>query len=137
MGDYEHSTTVDTDADALFVYLSDVGNLPSYFSSMRSAEPAGGDAVHTVADVEGQQVEGEAWFTTDAAARSISWGSEGPNNYKGELKVDESGSSSRVTVTLHTEHADGDNIERGLDETLAQIKKNVEDGADAAAPTPQ
>jgi len=134
MGDYEHTTTVTTDADALFVYLADVNNLPSYFASMRSAEPAGGDAVHTVADVDGRQVEGEAWFTTDAAARSIRWGSEGENNYSGELKVAGAGSGSQVTVTLHTDHVDGANIDRGLEETLAHIKKNVEAGADPAAP---
>ncbi len=136
MGDYERSTTVHADADALFGYLSDVKNLPSYFSSMRSAEPADGDAVHTVAEVDGTRREGEAWFTTDAEARSIRWGSEGPNHYSGELSVIGAPEGSRVTVTLHTEHVEGEQIERGLDETLAHIKRNVEDGADAAAPTP-
>ena len=75
MGDYARSTTVHTDADALFGYLSDVNNLPSYFAAMRSAEPAVGDAVHTVAVVDGTPREGEAWFTTDAEARTIRWGS--------------------------------------------------------------
>jgi uncharacterized membrane protein len=136
MGDHERSTTVHADADALFDYLSDVNNLPSYFAAMRSAEPAGGDAVHTVAVVEGNRVEGEAWFTADAEARSIRWGSEGPNNYSGELAVTGAPDGSQVTVTLHTEHGDGEQIGQGLDETLAHIKRNVEEGADAAAPTP-
>lgn len=126
MGDYEQTTTVSTDADALFVYLADVHNLPSYFASMKSAEPAGKDAVHTVAEVEGTEREGEAWFTTDAAARSIRWGSEGPNNYSGELSVSGADGGSSVTVTLHTEHVDGDRIDDGLRETLRQIKTNVE-----------
>ena len=136
MGDYERSTTVHADADALFDYLSDVHNLPSYFAAMRSAEPAGGDAVRTVAVVDGTPLEGEAWFTADAAARSIRWGSEGPNDYAGELSVTGAGDGSRVTVTLHTEHVDGERIEQGLDETLDHIRRNVEGGADAAAPTP-
>ena len=46
MSDYERSTTVEAEADALFDYLSDVGNLPRYFSRMTEAEPAGGEAVH-------------------------------------------------------------------------------------------
>lgn len=100
--------------------------LPSYFAAMKSAEPAGGDAVHTVAEVEGTEREGEAWFTTDAAARSIRWGSEGPNNYNGELQVSEADAGSRVTVTLHTERVEGDQIDEGLRETLRQIKANVE-----------
>ena len=126
MGDYEHSTTVPTGPDALFDYLSDVGNLPRYFSAMKSAEPADGDAVHTVADVGGHEVEGEAWFTTDRAARSIRWGSEGPNHYSGELRVEGADDGSRVTVTLHTEHADGPDIDRGLEDTLAQIRTNMQ-----------
>lgn len=52
MGDYERSTTVSTDPDSLFDYLSDVSNLPGYFAAMKSAEPADGPAVHTVAEVE-------------------------------------------------------------------------------------
>lgn len=127
MGDYEHSTTVATDPDSLFAYLSDVSNLPEYFAAMKSAEPADGPAVHTVADIDGHEVEGEAWFTADHEARTIRWGSEGPNHYGGELRVTGADDGSRVTVTLHTEHMDGPAIERGLQKTLAQIKQNVHD----------
>lgn len=126
MGDYQHSTTVAAAPDALFSYLSDVENLPHYFAAMKSAEPADGEAVHTVAEVDGHEVEGEAWFTTDADARSIRWGSEGPNHYSGELQVEGADDGSRVTVTLHTEHADGPDIDRGLAETLDRIRTNVQ-----------
>ena len=135
MGTYESTTTVMASPDELFSYLSDVHNLPDYFARMRSAEPAGAahgdappdaEAVHSVAVVEGQQVEGEAWFKSDADARSLSWGSEGPNHYGGELRVDGDGDGSRVTVRLHTEHAEGERIQEGLEETLANIKEKVE-----------
>ena len=134
MGDYEQTTTVSADPDELFGYLADVENLPHYFAAMRSAEPAGGDAVHTVAEVDGHRREGDAWFTTDAEARSIRWGSEGPNHYGGELEVLGDPTGSRVTVRLHTEHVDGPGITEGLAETLEQIKRNVEAGADPTAP---
>ena len=135
MGTYESTTTVTASPDELFSYLSDVHNLPEYFAAMKTAEPAGAaqgaappdaEAVRSVAVVEGQQVEGEAWFRRDADARSLSWGSEGPNRYGGELRVDDDGGSSRVTVRLHTEHAEGERIQEGLEETLANIKKKVE-----------
>lgn len=58
MGDYARTTTVNSDADALFGYLSDVNNLPSYFAAMKSAESAEGDAVHTIAVVDGNRREG-------------------------------------------------------------------------------
>lgn len=136
MGDYEHSTTVTTDPDALFDYLSDVQNLPSYFASMKSAEPAEGDAVHTVAEVDGTRREGEAWFTADREARSVRWGSEGPNHYSGELVVSGAEAGAEVIVRLHTEHVDGPAIHEGLQETLAHIKRNVEGRADGSAPAP-
>jgi Polyketide cyclase / dehydrase and lipid transport len=131
MGDYEHSTTVTADPDQLFDYLSDVHNLPDYFAAMEEAEPTGagshgGEEVHVVAEVEGQRREGEAWMTTDAEARTLSWGSEGPNGYRGDLHVDGEGGGSRVTVRLHTERVDGPGIRAGLEQTLAEIKKQVE-----------
>jgi uncharacterized membrane protein len=134
--DYEQTTTVSADADALFNYLSDVNNLPDYFAAMKSAEPAEGDAVHTVAEVDGTELEGEAWFTADSEARSIRWGSQGPNHYSGELEVVGADTGSEVTVRLHTEHADRDAINDGLVETLQHIKNNVEAGADPDAPAP-
>ncbi|MCY7342514.1 MAG: SRPBCC family protein [Pseudonocardia sp.] len=134
MGDYEHRTTVTTDPEALFDYLSDVQNLPHYFAAMKSAERAEGSAVRTAAVVDGQLVEGEAWFTADGEARSIRWGSQGPNNYSGELTVTGSDGGAEVVVRLHTEHVDGPSIDDGLLHTLAQIKQNVENDADDAAP---
>lgn len=139
MGDYEHSTTVTADADALFGYLSDVHNLPDYFAAMREAEPTGGSShggaeVHVVAEVEGARREGDAWMTRDAERRTLSWGSEGPNGYRGDLHVEPAGGGSEVTVRLHTERADGPGIRAGLEQTLASIKQQVEgSGVDRAA----
>jgi len=131
MGDYEHSTTVDANPDDLFDYLSDVHNLPDYFAAMRDAEPTGqpshgGEEVHVVAEVEGKRREGDAWMDTDTGNRKLSWGSEGPNGYRGELEVDGDTGASTVTVRLHTERVDGQAVRAGLEETLATIKRQVE-----------
>ncbi|WP_158546702.1 SRPBCC family protein [Halopolyspora algeriensis] len=127
MGDYEHSATVRTSPSALFDYLSEVRNLPEYFEGMVSAESVGAGAVHVVAEVEGERREGEAWMETDEGARTMRWGSEGPNRYRGELRVTGEGDdSATVTVTLHTERADGPGIRSGLEATLANIKRHVE-----------
>lgn len=134
MGDHERSTTVDATPGQLFDYLSDVANLPHYFAAMVSAEPTGGDQVHTVAEVDGHRVEGDAWFTAEDGSRTMRWGSPGPNDYSGELSVAAEGSGSRVTVRLHTSHGDTDTVDQGLDQTLVTIRRNVEQGADPAAP---
>ncbi|MBW0088575.1 SRPBCC family protein [Pseudonocardia sp. KRD-184] len=134
MGDHERSATVEAEPGVLFDYLSDVENLPHYFAAMRSAEPAGGEKVHTVAEVEGTEREGDAWFTAEEESRTIRWGAPGPHDYSGELEVTGAASGSQVTVRLHTEHVEDERIERGLEETLDAIKRNVEQDADPAAP---
>ncbi|AEA23816.1 SRPBCC family protein [Pseudonocardia benzenivorans] len=131
MGDYEHRTTVAADPDALFDYLSDVHHLPDYFAAMREAEPTGErshghEEVRVVAEVEGTRREGEAWIDADRDARTLSWGSEGPNGYGGALEVGGTPGDATVTVRLHTERADGPGIRAGLEQTLAEIKTAVE-----------
>ncbi len=128
MTDYTGSSRVDAPADALFDYLSDVGNLPDYFSRMRAAEPGEGEEVHTVAEgPDGQTVEGDAWFRVDQGAKRIEWGSEGPNDYHGHLDVTEEGRSSRVEVHISTARVTSGEVDRGIEDTLAAIRRLVED----------
>src|SRR4051795_8796780 len=140
MEDYERSTTVDAPADELFEYLSKVENLPTYMDRMTSARNLPGDEVEVEAKVEPgdvgsdvgsdqaggsaeRTVGGDAWFRIDADSKSLSWGSEGPHDYKGELQVSPSGdAASTVTVKLHTTHQ-AEGIEDGIEETLAKIQR--------------
>jgi uncharacterized membrane protein len=46
MGDYSGTADVGAPAGQLFGYLSEIANLPRYFTAMTSAEPAGQDAEH-------------------------------------------------------------------------------------------
>ena len=123
MGDYEHAATVRRDPDAVFAYVSDVSHLSDYFDGLQEARSTGGESVHVVARVDGQTYEGEAWMHADTDARSMRWGSESPSGYHGELFVTGIGDEeSRVSVTLHTERADGPGIRAGLEKTLADLK---------------
>jgi uncharacterized membrane protein len=128
MGDYQRSQDVNAPAGQLFGYLSEVKNLPRYFTAMTSAEPAGDDAVRVTADVNGTTREGEAWFRVDQERRHLEWGSEGPDDYHGYLDVTGDGGTSLVTVFLHTERHDSGDIGRGVTDTLAAIKRLVEAG---------
>lgn len=122
MADYEAQTEVGADADEIFHYLSDIANLPRYFPRMTSAEAGDGDEVNVTAALDGRTVEGSAWFKVDNDAHTISWGSEGPNDYRGRLHVAERGMGAQVTVVLSTSRAEGPEIQDGLEETLASIK---------------
>lgn len=129
MGDFTGSINVNQGADAVFDYLSDVGNLPQYFSRMTSAEPADGEAIETTAKLpDGREVNGEAWFKVDHDARRIEWGSEGPSDYSGYLDVSGSGDSARVEVHLHTTRVEDGNAEvkDGIQATLNNIKSATE-----------
>ena len=128
MGDYSGSTEVGAPAGQLFGYLSDIKNLPRYFTAMTSAEPAGQGAVRVAADLNGTTREGEAWFRVDRERRHLEWGSEGPNDYHGSLDVAGDERTSSVTVFLHTERHDSSDIDRGIADTLAEVKRLVEAG---------
>ena len=130
MADFSGTTTVSAPAEQLFDYLSDISNLPKYFARMTSAKPGDGDEVKTTAKMpDGTEVQGDAWFTVDDAANSITWGSEGESNYSGKLDVSSDGANSSVAVSLHTTRVeDGDSqVQDGVKETLASIKRLVEE----------
>jgi hypothetical protein len=117
MGDYSGSADAGVPAGQLFGYLSDISNLPRYFTAMTSAEPAGQDEVHVVADAGGATREAEAWFRVDRERRHLEWGSEGPGNYHGSLDVTGDGATASVRVFLHTERAGSGDIGRGIAST--------------------
>lgn len=128
MADHDGSIDVQAPAQQLFDYLSDVRRLPDYFAAMVSADPADGEAVHVVAEVNGSREEGEAWFRVDKVARRLQWGSEGDSGYRGLLDVTGDTHNSTVTVKLHTEHGATDQINEGISATLAEVKRLVETG---------
>ncbi len=133
MPDYQRTASVKASADALFDYLSDIRNLPKYFSSMTSAEGAGNDEVKVTADVHGEKKTGKAKFHVDKAAKKLQWSSEGPNDYHGELEVTGQGDTSQVAVKLHTRKTNKEEIEGGLQKTLDNVVRLVEQNAEIAA----
>lgn len=127
MAEHEGTETVDAQPDALFDYLSDVSHLPAYFSRMTEASAGEGEEVHTAARMpNGEEVRGDAWFHVDDSARCIEWGSEGPNDYHGWLQVAEAPGGSAVEVHISTERVANGEVDRGIAETLANIKRIVE-----------
>jgi uncharacterized membrane protein len=133
MPDYQRSAKVKASPDSLFDYLSDIRNLPKYFNRMTSAKSAGPDEVHVTAEVHGKEEEGKAEFHVDKTARKLQWSSEGPNDYHGELAVAGQGNSSEVAVKLHTKSTEKEQIEQGLQRTIENIVRLVEEQAVKAA----
>ncbi|MEO7261727.1 MAG: SRPBCC family protein [Jatrophihabitantaceae bacterium] len=126
MADFLARTDVAAPADELFDYLSQVDNLPHYFDRMTSVTDNEDGTISVSADLGDRVVEGEAWLEVDHAAHTLSWGSEGPNDYSGQLQVTGAGPNSVVEVTLRTERAGGPEIQEGLEQTVAVIKLLME-----------
>jgi uncharacterized membrane protein len=126
MADFLASTDVAAPADELFDYLSQVENLPNYFERMTSVTDNEDGTISVAADLGDRVVEAEAWFEVDRDAKTLSWGSEGPNDYNGQLQVTGTGSNSVVEVTLRTERTGGQEIQEGLEQTVAVIKLIME-----------
>ncbi len=133
MGDYRQSTTVDVPPALLFAYLADVRNLPEYLPRLTSVKPAGGDKVEVTAhidpdDAPEQDVAGEAWVKMIEEGKSLEWGAAEPHDYHGRLHIGPGDTERDATlvVELHTERAEGDQVDRGLKETLSGIKHAAE-----------
>jgi uncharacterized membrane protein len=132
MGTYEQSIAVAVPPSRLYAYLSDVDNLPEYMPRITQARAVDdGEAVDVTARIEpeGEEprtVHGEAWLRVREEGRSLEWGSQGPNDYHGELEVDAADDGSTLTVRLHTERTEGDQVDAALREVVDQVKALVE-----------
>lgn len=122
MADYERSTSVSVAPEAAFEWLSDPANMPRYVATLTGARPAGA-GLHVTAVVDGRgHEEGDATFSADQSSRRVKWGRLG-HDYHGEIAVAADGAGSQVTLRLHTRSgADAAQIERALDETIANIR---------------
>lgn len=128
MAEYENITEINAPPGVLFDYLADINNLSEFVALMRSATPIdGGDAVHVRAELlDGQVVEADAWFGVDHAAMRMAWGSEGPQDYRGELAVHSGDNGSNMWVRISTSRGETEQLQRGVDQVLSAVKDNVE-----------
>lgn len=132
MTEYTSTVSIDVSAERLWAYLSDVENLPEYLPQMTAANQTGDDTVEVTAQIDpsdspAREVQGEAWFTTESDGKTLTWGSEGPNNYRGQLDIDPRGQNTcDLTVTINSERAKGDDVQAGVQRTAEGIKTAAE-----------
>ena len=127
MGEYVQVITVRTDASWVFDYLADVRHLPEYVSAVASAEPTErAEEAYVVVVVDGVRRQRTVWLRRDPEAETIQWRSDGQNDYRGQLALTREGADTTVTVILHTERADDPGIRAGLDQSLAQLKYQLD-----------
>lgn len=139
MSEYSESIDVQAPAKTVFGFVSDVKNLPLYLPTVHQASRQTGEQVALDGEANGHPYHSQGWFKTDEGAMRLRWGSDGENDYSGELRVTASGNAARVTCTLHfnpkpdtaaqMEHHQGGRdtaIKDGLRASLTSIKQLCE-----------
>ncbi|WP_040159236.1 SRPBCC family protein [Mobilicoccus massiliensis] len=132
MAEYVESVDIDTDPQALFDYLADVGNLPRYMPRLQRAEEVGDGAVEVTATprlADGTRVEvtGTAWTRVDSPGHTFSWGAVGGRHgYRGSFEIERYDGGARLTVSIVSERADAESVRGGLRDVLGSIKRLTE-----------
>ncbi len=100
MAEYSDRIDVAAPADAVFAFISDIGNLPKYLPTVHGAHTHGTDRVEVDGTANGHQYASTGWFKSDPATRLMSWGSDGENDYAGKMTVQGDHHASQVECTL-------------------------------------
>jgi carbon monoxide dehydrogenase subunit G len=101
MKEYEQSRLIQAAPDAVFEFVSDIGNLPDYLPTVRNASMVDGERIHMQGEANGHPYEDTGFFRIDKAKRRMEWGSDGDNNYGGWLEVKGGQSAAASEVTVH------------------------------------
>ncbi|MCY7273669.1 MAG: SRPBCC family protein [Phormidesmis sp. CAN_BIN44] len=140
--DFEQSTIVNAPAQGIFDFIADVRNVPQYLPTVKSAQHQEGERIRAQGQAGDRSYDSDGHFRLDRQARRIEWGSDGENDYRSWMQVqDQDESQSQVTVAIHyaprpevaqhmaqqsPEHSFESAMNEGIAKTLASIKRICE-----------
>lgn len=137
MSEFEHNMPIDASPDAVYAFVSQVGNLPRYLSTALSVQPQQGERIRVQGEAQGRAYDADSFFVLDRDHYRVEWGvNEG--YYAGWLQVNGQGDYS--TLTVHLSFSDippagrGDEapnaarIHEAVVKALESIKTFVEEG---------
>lgn len=141
MPDFESKTTIAAPAQAVFDFVSDVKNVPSYTPTVKRAESAGEGRIHVRSEVEDKARETEGFFHVKGPEDRLEWGSESNKDYHGWMQIRDAGNGqSELTIHLRlnpppqteqdVEQRSGQDFEQkmqeGVERALDSIKNHLE-----------
>lgn len=142
MSDFDESIRIETGADEVFAFVSNVQNLPLYLPTVRRAAPQLGQRAEIEGTVDGRRYLSDVDLRVDHATRSMHWGSDGEYQYRGWLTVGGRNGTCEVKVHLsftsrpdlstRNEGQSGNRdrtIREGVRKALRSIKTIVEEKA--------
>ena len=100
MPEYTDRIDVSAPPDAVFQFVSDIANLPKYLPTVHQAHSQPGERVGVQGKANGHPYNSDGWFKVDQAGRTMTWGSDGENDYSGKMAVLDMDSGSQVECSL-------------------------------------
>lgn len=132
MGDYISRTGIDRSAGEVFAFVSDIRNMPRYLPTVRQAAPKGEGRVVAEGEANGHACRSDGWMRLDRAATTMARGSDGETDYRGEMRIADSGDGrARAELRVHLTPKPG--LARSLRaQTTGDADTSVQEGPDAA-----
>ena len=133
MSEFQSVITIDTPAQTVFEFISDVSNLPKYLPTMSDAELQGSDRVHVHGEAHGHSYDSDGFWTVNQSIMRVSWGSD-EDDYQGAMQVTDAGDGKcQVSGTLRFQNRGGDgDAQQGLEASLRSLKEFCERRGTAA-----
>lgn len=135
MDSYRAAAVVDAAAELVFDFVADVANVPRYAAPVLAVHAVRSRTMQVRAQLDGSPTDGTVWRRLDRAGLRLAWGTEGPGEVRGELRVTPIGADgastmlSVVSVRVRADTADGVPVQPVLDETVRRIKRLTEQAA--------
>lgn len=135
MGEYEQTMTMRASPEQVLDFVADIGNMPSYLPTTKSAQPQGEDRVRVQGEAQGHRYDSDGYLRRDREAKRLEWGAD-EGYYSGWLQVSEDGAGASVTVHISlrdkppgADRSGGpsdEQINEGLVKGLRSIQNHVE-----------
>lgn len=146
MSEYNHRVTIERPANEVFQFVSKPENMPRYLPTVHDATSLGEDRVVVAGKAAGHPYRNDGWFEVDETSRTMKWGSDGENRYRGDLRVEDLGDRCEVAVHLSFEPRPDQEkafqaqmgsrdrvIDEGLEDALESIR-NICEGTGGKVP---
>ena len=71
--------------EVVFRFVSDIKNLPKYLPTVHEAHSQPHERVEVDGTANGHAYKSAGWFKVDPSERTMTWGSDGENDYSGKI----------------------------------------------------
>jgi hypothetical protein len=130
MAEVEGSRSFDITGDALWAVVADPARLADWVPTMRLAEPSGKEEVHLEGESHGHRYSLDSLLRIDEGDRSLHWGAEGDEGYRGWLRIEDR--PSGADVHIHVAVPD-DRLGPSADVAAEEIRRGIEEAFDRLA----